>query len=423
MVFTASALISHLKSLQGINKFLIAYSGGLDSTVLLHAIASIRAELNIPIEAAHVHHGLQTEADRWVNHCKQFCDQLNISCHILRVDARPKRGESPEAAARGARYQSLRPLVAGGTCLFTAHHQDDQAETLLLQLLRGAGPNGLAAMPLSTGFSRGRHARPLLSYSRSELIQYAGDKQLDWIDDPSNFDTNYDRNFLRHQVIPLLRQRWPAMSCTLSRVADIQAESAELTGILAETDRQGAVGSRSDTLSVCVLNRLSKPRRNNVLRHWITERALPMPNSRQLAQVSKDMLHARQDSTPYLRWPGGELRRYRDDLHAILPLEPHDSTQSYHWTLNRELPIPHLGLTLTAEALKAQGLELPTSLNDITVRFRQGGECCKLKGRKNHHALKKLFQGAGILPWERNRIPLIYADGRLVVVWGYWVCC
>lgn len=423
MAFTASALIAYLKPLQGINKFLVAYSGGLDSTVLLHALVSIRAELNVPIEAAHVHHGLHVEADRWGDHCKQFCDQLNIPCQLLWVDARPKRGESPEAAARCARYQSLRPLVTSGTCLLTAHHQDDQAETLLLQLLRGAGPNGLAAMPSTTVFSHGRHTRPLLTYPRSELIQYARDKQLDWIDDPSNFDLDYDRNFLRHQLIPLLRQRWPATSRTLSRVADIQAESAELTGILADADRQRTVGSRPDILSVVALNRLSKPRRNNVLRHWIAERGLPMPTSRQLAQVSKDMLQARQDSTPCLRWPGGELRRYRDDLHAIPPRTPHDSAQSYHWQLKQDLSIPHLGLTLTADVLKAQGLELSTTLTELTVRFRVGGERCKPTGRKHHHELKKLFQDRGVLPWERDRIPLLYANGRLVVVWGYWVCC
>ncbi|MEN8131765.1 MAG: tRNA lysidine(34) synthetase TilS [Pseudomonadota bacterium] len=423
MAFTASALVAHLKSLQGIDKYLVAYSGGLDSTVLLHAVASISEELNVPIEAAHVHHGLQAEADTWVDHCKQFCDQLNIPCHILWVDAHPMRGESPEAAARGARYGSLRPLITRGICLLTAHHQDDQAETLLLQLLRGAGPNGLAAMPSSTVFNDGQHARPLLTYPRSELTQYANDRQLDWIDDPSNFDIDYDRNFLRHKLIPLLRQRWPATSRTLSRVAGIQAEAAELTSILADADRQRTVGSRPDILSVVALTRLSKPRRNNVLRHWIVARGLPMPTSRQLAQVSKGMLQARQDSTPCLRWPGGELRRYRDDLHAIPPLAPHDSAQRYHWKLKQDFSIPHLGLTLTTDALKAQGLELSTSLNELTVRFRAGGERCKPKGRKHHHMLKKLFQNRGVLPWERDRIPLIYADGRLVVVWGYWVCC
>lgn len=422
MVFTPENLLNHLNSLSNFTRYVIAYSGGLDSTVLLHALASNRQGLNAALQAVHIHHGLQSEADTWCEHCEQFCTKLNIPHQIFWVNARHNPGESPEAAARHARYNALHPLISSRTCLLTAQHQDDQAETLLLQLLRGAGPKGLAAMPSLARFSDGHHARPLLTYTRAELMQYAKDKQLLWIDDPSNFDIGYDRNLLRHHVIPQLKRRWPSSSRVLSRVAGIQAETAKLCSALADIDRSSAAGSRPNTLSIISLKRLSKARQNNLLRHWIHTRGLPVPSSTQLARVDQEMIDARPDSTPLLHWPGAELRRYRDDLYAIPPLLVHETTQEIPWDLREDLPIPHLGVTLKMQTLKAQGLNLQPRQHAAVIRFRRGGERCQPKGRSHHHALKKLFQDSGVPPWERDRIPLIYVDEQLVAVWGYWVC-
>lgn len=421
-MFDPHSLRSFLGVMPGVRRFIVAYSGGLDSTVLLHALATIRRQEDIIIEATHVHHGLHPAADHWVDHCRRFCSRFGIPCRVLRVDARHKEGESPEAAARAARYAVLRTQIHDNACLMTAHHGDDQSETVLLQLLRGAGPDGLAAMPFVTGFAGGYHARPLLHNSRADLLRYAQDHDLEWVDDPSNFDIDYDRNFLRRELLPVLRRRWPSAAQTLCRVARIQAESAELAAVLGEIDRQTAGGGNPDTLSVSVLKGLSGARRNNLLRHWVRERSLPALTSRQLARVESDLLQSRPDGTPCLRWPGGEMRRYRDDLYALSPLAPHDPHRVYTWDPDRDLCISHLGLTLSNDSMKSQGVRVYSGEARVEVRFRRGGERCRRKGHKHRHALKKLFQVAGVPPWERDRIPLVYVNDRLMLVWGYWKC-
>ncbi len=422
MVFSADSLHVELRLLPAVGRYLIAYSGGLDSTVLLHATAVLQQRLKAEIQAVHVHHGLQASADDWVEHCRFFCVQLNVPFRVLWVDARPQRGESPEAAARRVRYAALHSLVRAGTCLLTAHHQDDQAETLVLQLLRGAGPEGLAAMPSVTAFGEGYHARPLLEFRRKALVKYASQADLHWIDDPSNRNIRYDRNFIRCELMPLLRQRRPSVTCTIARAAKLQAEVSELVSTLAEMDKDVAAGSRSNTLSVSALKRLTPSRQINLLRYWIRDSGLPVPTSVQIARVQRELLEARPDTTPCLHWSGGELRRYRDDLYAMKPLSRHDPHQVFDWNLTENLLIPHLDLVLNVAPLKAQGLIFHSFPTALSVRFRIGGERCRPRGRHHHHALKKLFQERGIPPWQRARIPLIYAGDRLVAVWGYWIC-
>jgi len=212
---------------------IIAYSGGLDSHVLLHAVAAMRAELTgCEFIAVHINHGLSEKAGQWTKHCANQCEVLNITFAHINVDAKNKTGESPEAVAREVRYQAFREFMQPGDCLLTAHHQDDQAETLLIQLLRGAGPRGLAAMPYYSDFAEGWHARPLLNFSRDELHEYAqqtfSQNQSAWIDDESNSDTRFDRNFLRHEIIPKLKARFPGMAATLSRSAGLCAEASGL---------------------------------------------------------------------------------------------------------------------------------------------------------------------------------------------------
>jgi tRNA(Ile)-lysidine synthase len=420
--FEPKNLLNVLRVWPCAQRLLIAYSGGLDSTVLLHALVSLRAALAVDMEAIHVHHGLLAEADDWVNHCRQICAQWGIACRIIQVDARPAPGHSPEAAARAVRYEALKPLVIEGSCLLTAHHRDDQSETLFLQLLRGAGVAGLAAMPEVTRFGEGCHARPLLSYSRTALAEYAKRHQLEWLDDPSNQDIGFDRNFVRHQVMPLLQERWPAASQTLSRAARLQAEALELITDLAKQDRRAVAGNRTHTLSVLALKKLSISRQKNVLRNWICEQKLPLPTQAQLDRGREDILKAGEDRTPLVHWRGAEVRRYRDDLYAMIPLPTHDPQQEFIWCLDRPLSIPHLGMTINLEDLTTQGLVLPSSVSQVTVRFRVGGEQCRPRGESHHHALKKLFQQARVPPWQRDRTPLIYVQDKLVAVVGYWIC-
>lgn len=422
MGFSSAALLAKFSILPTVKRYLIAYSGGLDSTVLLQASAELLSQRNVFLQAVHVHHGLRSEADDWVDHCKQYCARLGIPLRILWVEGRGQRGDSPEAAARRARYGALRPLVDTQTCLLSAHHQDDQAETLCLQLLRGAGPNGLAAMPFVTVFGGGYHARPLLEFCRHELAQYANERGLPWIQDPSNEQVQFDRNFLRHRLFPLLQQRWPGVTRTIARAAILQAEAVELMSDLASIDRVSTIGSRPQTLSVSALDRLTPTRQTNLLRDWIRGNKLPVPTYAQLAQVRHGLLAARADRIPCLHWSGGEIRRYRDDLYVMKPLVSHDPHRVLTWNTSASLRIPHLELELNVQELKARGLALPLASTELNVRFRLGGERCQPKGRRYRHRLKKLLQEAGVPPWERDRIPLIYRDDHLVAIWGYWTC-
>ncbi len=420
MAFTPADLTIRLDAIGVTDHFLIAFSGGLDSTVLLHALA--RGAERLPSRAVHIHHGLHAQADAWAAHCQRICRELAVPIKLVRVDARGKSGESPEAAARRARYQAFLELVAPGVCLLTAHQQDDQAETLLLQLLRGSGPAGLAAMPEIASFGRGWHARPLLAYTRADLAAYAAAMGLQAIDDPSNRDLTFDRNFMRIEVVPRLRKRWPACASTLSRAARLQAQAHELLDELAEQDLIATAGSRAGTLSISGLKQLSKTRQRNLIRHWLIQLDLPVPSQRQLEHVLTDVVDSRWDSTAVVHWRGGEIRRYRGELYAMPPLARHDSKLAVEWRSPGPLHLPHLGITLERALLESLDLGTPLAGRAVTVRFRRGGERCRPRGRAHHRELKKLLQEAGVPPWERDRIPLIYIDGGLAVVVGYWVC-
>ncbi len=417
-----------LKSLpffQQIKRFVIAYSGGLDSHVLLHTIAGLRNTVgNTDIVALHINHGLSEKAGEWVIHCKKQCETLGITFATINVDAKNKSGESPEAAAREVRYQAFREFMQLGDCLLTAHHQDDQAETLLIQLLRGAGPRGLAAMPRYANFAEGWHARPLLNFSRDELQAYAehisSQKKLSWIEDESNSDTRFDRNFLRHEIIPALKLRFPGMTATLSRSARLCAEATELLAHVAEDDTK-QVQRDDGTFSVTGLRALGEVRARNLLHQYCRDRGLSTPSAVQLQCIWDEVIGASEDSNPVVHWEGGEARRYRDMLFMGFPLTAHDATLSLPWSGQGTLLIPQLG-ELYGKPVVGMGIAFQVlAEKQIDIRFRQGGEKLRPVGRAGHHALKKLFQEAGIPPWLRERIPLLYTDGQLLAVAGQWV--
>ena len=283
MLFSPAQLLDQLAHLPPAQRYWVAYSGGCDSTVLLHALAALRDQLPVELHALHVNHNLHEAAPTWAAHCRAVCETLAIPLTEVNVDARAAKGESPEAAARAARYCIFTDVLKAGDGLLLAHHRDDQAETLLLQLLRGSGPRGLAAMPAHRPQGAGWLGRPLLSFSRQELCRYAEAEKLQWIDDPSNFDTDFDRNFLRQRVLPLLQERWPAAATTLGRAAEHQAEAAELLHQLAEEDWQLTAGPQADTLQIDSLLRLTPDRQRNVLRYWINSvNTLPLPDRQRL---------------------------------------------------------------------------------------------------------------------------------------------
>lgn len=396
----------------------VAFSGGMDSTVLLHALAAIRQELPAALSAVHVDHGLQAEAAGWGAHCEAVCARLAIPLTRLAVDARPQRGESPEAAARDARYGAIADLLQPYELLLTAHHRDDQGETLLLQLLRGSGPRGLAAMPQRLPLGRGALLRPLLGFTRAELAEWANEQGLEWVEDPSNQEVVADRNFLRHQVLPLLESRWPAVERSLSRAAGHQQDAAELLDVLAEEDLQLA-DAGDGCLSTTALLGLSPARCRNLLRFWLRSQGLRAPSARVLERVLQELLPAAADRNPLVHWHGGEIRRYRGRLYALRPEAAQPAAVDCAWDLKQ--PLAFAGGRLIASVELGRGLRAAACRDGVRVAVRQGGEQCRPLGSEHRRSLKALLQQAGMPPWQRQQLALISIDGQLVQAVGLCV--
>lgn len=421
MNFTLAALRQRLDVADGSQHFHIAFSGGLDSCVLVHAMSEILAEgVSWTCSAVHVHHGLNTEADQWSQFCQQFCANRGIECVTVAVDASPIKGESPEALARKLRYQALATLIKPHQVLLTAQHQTDQAETLLLQLLRGSGVTGLSAMPSQIKFSKGVLLRPLLDFTRRELLQYARQQQLAWVEDNSNEDCQFDRNYLRHEIIPLIEKRWPSTSSTLSRTAQHMAEANDLLKELANNDLVHARES-DNSLNLAALAQLTPMRQRNLLRYWIQQQGVLMPSEKLMQQIQQQFIHTESDSQPHVQWGGYEIRRYREILYLMKSLSNFDSTQHFTWDMTEPLQITGSG-QLEAVKSVSDGVSVSRLATDkLTVKFRQGGEVIRPAGKRHHSSLKKLFQQADIPPWVRERIPLLYHQDKLVAVAGLCV--
>ncbi len=398
----------------------VAYSGGLDSSVLLHAMAALRERLPGALRAIHVHHGLQHEADAWAAHCRRSCDRLGVPLEVCELALVPRPGESLEAFARAARYQAMAGAIGAGDMLLTAHHQDDQAETVLLHLLRGSGVDGLAAMPRVMRWRRGYLARPLLDWSRQQLRGYAEQARLEWVDDPSNRETAFDRNYLRREIVPRLKTRWPATAAAFARSAGHCADARRLLRDLAEIDLSAAGGGGPDRLKVAVLERLTPARRRNLLRHWIRRQGMPVPGAAAIERILSEVAGAGCDRTPVFRWRGAEVRRFRGELYLMPPLpSAPDPSLRLDWKGDAPLPLPDALGRLSLREIRGEGIDHQIwRKGHIQVGFRQGGERGHPCGQAHHRTLKHLFQAWGIPPWLRDRIPLIFIDGRLAAVAG-----
>jgi tRNA(Ile)-lysidine synthase len=419
--FSAARLGEALARLPAIERLWVAFSGGADSLALLHAMCELRGRSGCAeVAAVHVNHGLHARADDWQERCRRVCADLDVPLEVRRVDAGAAPGESPEAAARRARYDALAALVETHDAVCTAHHQRDQAETLLLQLVRGAGPAGLAAMPALARLGKGWLARPLLDSDPQALREYLVQCGVEWIEDPSNADLRFDRNYLRHEILPRLEARWPGVQRTLARAAAHQAEAAALVAELAHMDLGDSRADVPGTLSAPALLRLPAPRARNLLRGWLAERGLPAAGATHLEQILEELVKARDDAQPLVSWPGVEVRRYRERIYAWPPMPPHDAARVMVWDPQQVLALPHG--ELEAEPVEGRGLAVERCRQArLEVRFRQGGERFQPAGRRHSTALKKLLQTSAVPPWLRDRIPLIYVDGELAAVAGLWV--
>jgi tRNA(Ile)-lysidine synthase len=386
---------------------LIAFSGGLDSTALLHFIAH-DANLRVGgLRAIHIHHGLQTDAEQWAAHCQTFCDELQIPLTIARVEVERDSGHGLEAAARHARYRAIAGVLNEGEVLVTAHHRDDQAETFLLRALRASGPDGLAAMRAWRSFAKGWHWRPLLDTPRDELLHYAQTHQLQWIQDASNTNSDFDRNFLRNQIMPLLRQRWPQADAAFARSAALNAEAADL---LTDGDAQALAAVATNDpreLSVPALLALPTARRSHVLRHWIENLKLPPRPGNGIERIETELLPAPDDAEARFDWSDTSIRRWRDLLRAEFTRAPLPAHWSQPWDGRLPLLLP-TGGWLTLEGADA----FPAPLY---AHARRGGERITLPNRTHSSELKKLLQERGIPTWVREIMPLLSsAEGELL---------
>jgi len=399
----------------------IAYSGGIDSHVLLHAMSQLRRQNpQLILHALHVHHGLSRYADDWVEHCRVICSDLNINFSCEYILEQPSPGESIEAWAREARYSIFAHRLAIEEVMLTAHNQDDQAETVLLQLLRGAGPKGLAAMPARQPLGQAYLLRPFLNQSRKALQHYADQHSLKWIDDDSNDEPRFDRNFLRQKVLPVLKERWPEADKNISRSASHCAESIANLSDLAQLD---LVQELSSSLSLIQLRALSPRRQRNLLRYWLSSLGCQMPSTKQMQAIQQDLIESRADSQPLICWGRWSLRRYRQNL--ILETAEQASFSSWSpikWDLSTPLNLPHNLGQLSAKRQTPGQLSSAINLQELSIRFRQGGERCQPVGKKYSSPLKKLMQEWAIPPWRRGLVPLLFHQDQLAAVIPYCIC-
>jgi tRNA(Ile)-lysidine synthase len=390
----------------------VAFSGGLDSTVLLAALCRLR--LPLPLRAAHVDHGLQAESAQWSAHCARVAAALGVELAAVRVAVDRAAGVGLEAAAREARYGALGELLAPGEWLLTAHHGDDQLETVLLRLLRGTGVRGLRGIIAFAPFRAGFLGRPLLDFTRAELLTQARQWQLEWLEDPSNREPHHDRNYLRLHVLPALRTRWPDAAQRATRLAEQMGDAERLLDAVAENDARPLAAPWH--VPRAVLAALEPARQRNLLRHLLRDLGLGVPGARKLEELRTALLEAHPKSHAIVRWPDGEGRVFRDALYLGVPLPP-GSRPDYAariggvgaWTGPE-------GRIEWAPAHGADGLPESWLAEGLTLRFRAGGERFQPRGRPHHHSLKDLFQESGVVPWMRERVPLLYRGTTLVAI-------
>ncbi len=399
------------------NKYYVGLSGGVDSVVLLHLCKTYLPN----VAAIHINHGLSPNAQAWASFCRDLCSDWGVPYEEIALPQAPEKGVSVEAWAREQRYAAFAPLIKQKDCLLTAHHQEDQVETFFLQLLRGSGPKGLAAMPSTQPYSGGCHARPLLTISQATIDAYAKEQGLAWVEDESNQELSFDRNYLRQQVLPKLYERWPSLPVTVSRSSELCAQAMVLIDDYVTKDLTICRYSEPERLDLKRLQRFSPEKINAIIRHWLEVIDYPSPSQAQLQQITTHLITASEDANPEVSYEGIVFRRYQEFLYVMEILPTLDVAIEIPWSATRNLILPHGLGVLQAEPGGCEGLCIPEDVR-VTVRLRRGGERCQPLGRSGSHPLKKLMQEWNIPPWHRDRIPLIFFDEELAAVVGYTVC-
>lgn len=399
----------------------LALSGGVDSIVLLDILAALAPAHPFALDCLHVDHGLSPNAPAWARFAREAARAHGIGCAVKRVNLAPYRALGPEGAARAARYAAFESVQADFVVL--AQHADDQAETVLLQLLRGAGVAGLAGMPRLRGEPDARRPallRPLLGVSRAAIERHARERGLEWVEDESNRDTRLARNFLRHRVLPLLTELNPAATANLARSAALLGEALELLRVLGAAD--AAAASRDGRLTVAGLAALGPVRARNALRWALGQAGLGVPDSVGLDEILRQLGAARADAAPRIALPGGEVRRYRDVVYLLPGAAGRPGGFRARWPGRTRWSLPELGGVMRLQPSRGRGLaQTLCKAGALEVRTRRGGERFRLDSARPRRPLKALLQEAGVPPWERERMPLLFCGGRLAWVPGLGV--
>ena len=387
--------------------------------MLLHLLATAEHPQLDFVATVHVDHNLQDDSKKWAQHCADVCLALNVEHHNLQIEVDNIETLGMEAAARSARYRAIEQLLPPGDVLLTAQHQHDQAETLLLQLLRGAGPKGLSSMAKKSSMGNMELIRPLLDISQAEILHYAQQFGLKWIEDPSNVETRWSRNYLRHNVWPIIEQRWPQAATTLSRTAQHCAEASELLVDLASQDMKLLdIDVDSGSLTISALMTLSPARQRNLLRHYIELRLFALPSTTVLQCIIDEVCLAAQDKEPLVSWAGVEARRFQDQLYLMTSLPQHGVLESIMLNDTANVALQN-DQVLVWQQTVGKGLSEAVIENKLRLAFRQGGERIQLQGHQHHQSVKHLFQQWHIPPWQRDRIPLLFCDDKLIAIVGY----
>jgi tRNA(Ile)-lysidine synthase len=415
-----SALDTWHQFIESSPQLLVAVSGGLDSMLLLTLLAEQYSPKRLT--AVHINHGISNNADNWQSQVAQYCHRLGVTLVAEKVTLM-NSGEGPEAEARNARYAVFESLLEPDGLLFLGHHADDQAETVLYRLMRGAGAKGLSGMPNKRALGKGYLVRPFLECAKSALQNEAQRRNFAWIEDESNLDNRFDRNYLRNAVIPKISQRWPDYTQSLKRTADLNSESDQIAKELAviDLDTVDLKAERAGwSISIDALLMLSALRQKNILRYWSELQGLMPPSITIIDEVLTSVPSARQDASPEVIWKSQCWTRFKDRLYLLQCASSEFKTDNFFsWDMQNQLNIDEDNY-LRVDRQMGRGIK-PT-VKQVDIRFRQGGERCKPAGRGHSNSLKKLLLEYKLAPWLRDRVPLFYVGEQLIAVGDLWVC-
>ena len=395
-----------------IKSMTVALSGGIDSVVLLHLMHSLQKQYSFKLNATHVHHGLSKNADKWVKFCEKLCTKLSVPLDVYYVKLPQKKSLGIEGEARRLRYEKL--LKTKTDLIVLAHHEDDQAETFLLQLIRGAGVKGLSSMAHFDAIKK--LWRPLLNQSKSDIESYAKQHKLKWIEDESNQNNDFDRNFIRSKVLSILKNRFNHVIKAVSRSSAHLAEAQNLLDDLAKLDLKSYLKSNDYKykLQVETLNKLSLSRAKNVLRYWLEMNGQLMPSKDLLGELLRQVLHAKKDAELKIELSKAfEIRRYKDEIYLVKKNQQNQKNYEIVWKGESEISLPN-GSKLKFKNVKGKGISLEKIKDKkLIILNRKGGEFFKPNSKRPTKKLKQLLQESDSLPWEREELPLVFVDKDL----------